>query len=498
MTNKMVLHITAPAVAIGLVLFLTCLAAIRYVNRLQDNLAEVLSRNVASLQAAEELQIRVRQLRFHSMLYLIDPSPERQEHIDEAHQLFVRALGVVRDASHTDEERSRVAAIETAYEHYRTEQANLRAATPRPVAEFHQLVDAHPIKLVVDPCLQLLQLNSDQMKLASEEGQRVRRQGSLVMLLLGLAGPVGGLVVGYGVSRGLSRSIYRLSVRVQDMAQHLDRDVGSVNVVADGDLHNLDRQMAYIVGRVEEAAGRLQQQQRELLRADQLGAVGRLAASVAHEVRNPLTGIKLLVEAALRPENPAPLNAEDLRVIHGEVARLEQTVQGFLSFARVPTPQRTRCDLLDVINRARDLVRGRARQQHVDVHVHAHDQPVPGFVDAAQLSTVLVNLLLNALDAMPQGGRLDVEVSVGRPPGVRLRVKDTGRGIPPEVAGRLFTPFATTKPTGTGLGLSIARRILEEHGGTIGAENLPGGGACFTITLPAPSPEPVHADAAGH
>jgi signal transduction histidine kinase len=95
----------------------------------------------------------------------------------------------------------------------------------------------------------------------------------------------------------------------------------------------------------------------------------------------------------------------------------------------------------------------------------------------------LVNLLLNALDAMPRGGALRVELEAGERE-CRLRVRDTGPGIAPEIAGRLFTPFASTKPTGTGLGLSLSRRIVEEHGGTISAANLPEGGACFTITLP--------------
>jgi two-component system, NtrC family, sensor histidine kinase HydH len=113
------------------------------------------------------------------------------------------------------------------------------------------------------------------------------------------------------------------------------------------------------------------------------------------------------------------------------------------------------------------------------------------------MSTVLVNLLLNALDAMPQGGRLDVDLTTEPSGAVRLAVSDTGSGIPAEMVSRLFTPFATTKPTGTGLGLSLSRRILEEHGGRVAANNRPEGGACFVITLP-PPPEENHADLAGH
>ena len=116
--------------------------------------------------------------------------------------------------------------------------------------------------------------------------------------------------------------------------------------------------------------------------------------------------------------------------------------------------------------------------------VRSPEEVIPVNVDRSQLCTVLVNLFLNALDAMPKGGRLEVELDTGAE-GVRIRVMDTGSGIPAEMVGRLFTPFASSKPTGTGLGLSISRRIIEEHGGQLTGGNREGGGARFTITLPA-------------
>jgi signal transduction histidine kinase len=193
--------------------------------------------------------------------------------------------------------------------------------------------------------------------------------------------------------------------------------------------------------------------------------------------------MKLLVEAALRPGRNASLNDEDLRVIHGEIVRLEETVQSFLTFARLPAPRRHVSDLRETVGRPLDLVRVRARRQGVEVEVAQPGRPVPVDLDAGQFQQVLVNLLLNALDAMPRGGRLRVAVEANGSE-ARLTVRDTGPGIAPEMAGRLFTPFASTKPTGTGLGLSLARRIVEEHGGRIRGENHPDGGACFTIGLP--------------
>jgi two-component system sensor histidine kinase HydH len=284
----------------------------------------------------------------------------------------------------------------------------------------------------------------------------------------------------------LSRSIYRLSVRVQDAAQRLERDIASVNLVADGDLQRLDRQLQQIVGGVEDVVDKLEKQEREMLRAEQMSAVGQLAASVAHEVRNPLAGIKLLIDSALASNNTKPLNMEDLRVIQHEVGRLEQTVQEFLDFAKPPLPRLGRCDLREVIAQAADLVRARARQTNVQIDIRTPASPVSALVDRGQICTVLVNLLLNSLDAMPQGGRIEIDLDEG-PTSRRIRVQDSGAGIPADILPRLFTPFATSKPTGTGLGLSISRRVIEEHRGTINAFNRAPNGACFEVSIPAES-----------
>jgi len=191
----------------------------------------------------------------------------------------------------------------------------------------------------------------------------------------------------------------------------------------------------------------------------------------------------MLVESALRSKGRKPLTLEDLEVIHAELARLNQTVQGFLDFARPPTLRRSPVLLREVVAQAIELVRVRARQQGTYVIVHCPEEAAPVSVDRSQICNVLVNLFLNALDAMPHGGRLEVDLETA-PAEVRIRVTDTGGGIPPEIAGRLFTPFASSKTTGTGLGLSISRRIIEEHGGLISGGNRPEGGAWFAFTLP--------------
>jgi signal transduction histidine kinase len=488
MNRRILLQVSAPAVIIGLLLFGTCLFGIWYIHQLEADLARIIQRNVKSLTAAQQLEISVRQLRHHNFLYLIDRKPRHLQQIIEDHAKFERFLVDVKETTPGDEEAvGYVAQIEGAYRDYHDWLDRLRAQTVTvPAAFLGEQEDTHPIKDVVNPCLRLLEHEQKRMENTYLQTEAVGREAQGIMLLLGVLGPAGGMIAGFGIARGLSRSIYQLSVRVQDMAHRLDQHVASVSIAADGDLRNLDKQLSHVVLRVEEVAERLQRHQRDMLRAEQLSAVGQLAASVAHEVRNPLTSVKMLVEVALRSQNRKPLTLNDLQVIHGEVARLEQTVQNFLDFARPPTPQRSRCDLREVVDQAAELVQARARQQQVELAVHRPDAEVPADVDRGQLRTVLVNLFLNALDAMPCGGRLVVELERSPAQGIELRVSDTGGGITPEIANRLFTPFTSTKPTGTGLGLSISRRIVEEHGGSLTAGNRPDGGACFVLSLSQP------------
>jgi two-component system, NtrC family, sensor histidine kinase HydH len=500
MNRKLLIQVTGPAIVIGLLLFVVCLLGVLFMVRSQRDLGRLLAREVATMQAAGELEIRFRQLRFRTILNLVDPAHARMEPIEEARHNFETALEKARKTASNPRERDAVEAIALGYNQYLRELnllgAELSGAGGQ--ADLHQLVDAHPIRHVVEPCEELVRINWEDIQQAVRANDDLGTWLRLALLGLGLIGPLSGVLAGYGIARALTKSIYQLSVRVQDMAKHLDQTVASVTLPADGDLEHLDRQLQHVVQRVEEAAQNLQRHQREMLRAEQLAAVGQLAASVAHEVRNPLTSIKMLVEAAQRRDHRKPLSDEDLDVIHRQVGRLEQTVQGFLDFARPAPPQRTRSDLRQAVVQAIELVRARARQQGVVLDVNFPGDPVEVDADRGQFTTVLVNLFLNALDAMPGGGRLEVRVEP-RPDGqLVLTVADTGSGIAPQIMAGLFTPFVSGKPTGTGLGLSISKRIVEEHGGTIAAAHRPGGGACFTITLPMFGREDVHAHVAGH
>ncbi len=485
--NRQVLfQVTAPALLVALAMLGTSLLGIRSINHLQADQDKIVSEHVRSLEAAQDLETELRHIRFHSFLYVMDMTPTRWAKVARDQTAFERILGEIRDRAGSDEEREVLGAIESGYTRYRQE---LEATTRSPVGPTKEdaLVwsDAHPIRYIVVPCEQLLNLNRKAMQETVDQSAQQGRRARTWMILLGVLGAVGGLVGGFGMAWGLSRSITRLSVRLRDVHAHLDQEVGSLRLTAEGgDLQRMEKQVGIILERVRDVVSQLQRQECEALRAEQLAAVGQLAASVAHEVRNPLTSIKLLVGAALSGRCPRGLSETDLQVIHDEVGRLERKVQSLLDFARPleigPEPQ----DIAGVVHQVIDLVRERLTRQTVLLTLDLQPGPVAAELDADQFKGVLVNLIFNALDTMPGGGGLDVQLARETGGAVRLTVADTGPGIDDRVADRLFTPFFSTKPTGTGLGLSVSRRIVQAHGGTLTAANRTAGGACFTITLP--------------
>ncbi len=358
---------------------------------------------------------------------------------------------------------------------------------------------------------QLLQF--DQQLLAEAVASRTKMYQLLTRLRTPtvVVGPVLGVLCGLWIARRVRQSIARISVTLSGTDMGDDREVGQVMLTPATDLPGLEEQVRSVGDRIHGIVGELHQARQQLARSERLAVAGQLAAGVAHELRNPLTSLKLLIQTAARRGPGASLDEKQSRVVQEEIARMEDTIQGLLDFARPPVPKRVRHDLGDTIRRALNLIEARAKQRKVVLQLKAPQQPLLLDGDPEQIHQVLINLLLNGIDAAGSGGQVGIEVSSQSAPhkAYRVTVTDTGRGIPETILDRLFEPFATGKEWGTGLGLAISRRIVEEHGGTITAFNRAAGGAEFTIQLPAdadPCPSPTcsdhgrdeHAQTAGH
>lgn len=454
MARFTVFRIAWPVVGLSALLTAACLASIGYIGWLQADLTRSLQADAARLQSAQLVQLRLREYRVHTVVLAAGQGEARRRQVEDDRHRLRAAIDTLRGRLDHPEDDADLSQVERSWAEY---DAELRRELDSPSgfrssAELAEWAERHRVVDLLAPCDRLVERAEARMAdTSARSGEQARWAGG-GLLAVGVVGSLAGLLAGYGIARALSRRITGLSVRVRE-------------------------------------------QEQALVRAEQLAAAGRLAAGVAHEVRNPLTGIKMLVQAAARPDAPSPLTQTDLELIRDEIERMERTVQDLLDFAKPPVAVGPPQDVRPFVTRAVALVGMKAGRKRVTVEADATTEPLIARIAPDPFVSLLTNLLLNAVDASPEGGLVRVAAARTAGGGVRLRVTDAGPGIPAELSDTLFTPFATTKPAGTGLGLAIAQRVAADHGGTLTAANRPEGGACFTLTLP--PPEAGHAQAAG-
>ena len=231
------------------------------------------------------------------------------------------------------------------------------------------------------------------------------------------------------------------------------------------------------------------EQETSLVESERLNAIRFLASSVAHEIGNPLNalGIHLqLMERQIRslPDDQRETFAELVGIARNEMNRLDLIIKQFLSALRPSAPELERANLADVLRETLEVMRPELLDRRIEVVLDAPKDPLPDvFVDRNQMKQVFFNLLRNALQAMPHGGRLAIGLSADERT-LALAIRDTGTGIPEEDFRRLFEPYRTTKANGHGLGLMIVQRIVQDHGGQIEVSSKPGAGTMFRILLP--------------
>ncbi|MGO9438708.1 MAG: sensor histidine kinase [Terracidiphilus sp.] len=233
----------------------------------------------------------------------------------------------------------------------------------------------------------------------------------------------------------------------------------------------------------------LASQREQLVQSERVAAWRELARRLAHELKNPLFPLQLTVEnlvraRALSAEEFDEVFRESTATLGMEIANLKTIIGRFSDFSKMPKPELERIDAKDVIERVRSLYEGAAsREAKIDFETEVTQEAMPMMADPEMLHRALSNLVLNAMDAMPNGGKLTVSAR-RQGSNVEIRVADTGEGLTQEECERLFTPYYTTKLHGTGLGLAIVQSVVADHGGKITVESQAGSGATFIITLP--------------
>jgi two-component system, NtrC family, nitrogen regulation sensor histidine kinase NtrY len=233
----------------------------------------------------------------------------------------------------------------------------------------------------------------------------------------------------------------------------------------------------------------LENQRERLVQSERVAAWRELARRLAHELKNPLFPLQLTVENLTRARQLPPAEFDEVfnestQTLSMEIGNLKKIIGRFSDFSKMPKPELERTDAKDAVMRVRNLyAAGTEDGPKIDLVTKLEESPMPLMVDLELLHRALSNLVLNAKDAMPEGGTVTMSAQ-NRGSDVEIRVSDTGQGLTPEECERLFTPNYTTKQHGTGLGLAIVQSVVADHAGTISVESRQGQGASFVILLP--------------
>jgi two-component system sensor histidine kinase HydH len=507
MNAKLVLRMTAPMVGVSLLLLGVGTVSAWYVHNLQKENSDLLAMDVASMFAAEDIEIKMREVRSNLNRYLRSGDPHYLDKIPSLEETTDSLLQSARLSARRNRELDFISEIEHGCQHFFNEVQRARESGEAESMISTLVADTNIEKEIFFPARAYVDYHRKIVEETRRETQAMADRMGIGLLFLGICGSMAGLLAGFGIARGISRSIVQLSVPVHGVAGKLNEVVGPITLSATAGFEELESALEDMAEHVGTVIERLEQREREVLRGEQLAAVGQLAAGIAHELRNPLMAIKILVQSA--SEGPdGTLRGRDLAVVEEEIDRLESSIQALLDFARPPKPETVILDLRQLVRQTIELASPRAEQQHVSLISQLPEQAAIVEVDGVQIRQVLLNLLFNALDALSEGGVVRITVlrrtqrqfladedsdpglsalppAAGDPDdGYILRVADNGPGLPTELGNRIFEPFVSTKETGTGLGLPICRRIIEDHGGEIKARRGPQNGAEFVFWLP--------------
>ena len=322
-----------------------------------------------------------------------------------------------------------------------------------------------------------LRLRAQQTALRLED-----EESHAIWAAMGLA--VFALVVGFVVAVLAGRTLTPLR-RLAERTKEIARGDYEKRVPADG-----GDEIAALARAFNAMAEALNEREQQLIRHERLAAIGKIAAQITHEVRNPLSSIGLNAEqleeelAALPPDTAAEARTI-ARAIVKEVDRLAEITEAYLRFARMPQPRLEREELRAVIGSLVDFQRAELQRRQITIEVSLPESECPLLCDEQQMRQALLNLVRNAGEAMPSGGTLRITLTVEDDRrGYRLEIADSGAGIDPSNLPHVFEPFFSTKQGGTGLGLALTQQIVVEHGGRIEVQSAPGRGTTFTVHVP--------------
>jgi signal transduction histidine kinase len=445
-------------------------------------ISSLINKNVASFQAAEELETSLLMQRGLVTYYFLDGNPDWLKQLEQHQQSFSSWLRKAHKSAYTEAMEEILDQIESQYLRYlnaREQVIKLYQAGDRKEGAARHPEVRRQFAILFDLCERYKLIHEYTIARARTESQaRARFINALALVAMpGVA--ILGALLAYILFKQILEPIRRLALEANPLP---------AGTAAPDEVKALSHRVHSLLEDVDQAQSQLERSQEHLLQAEKWALVGKLAAGVAHSIRNPLTSVKMRLFSLGRSLTLTDLQQEDFEVISEEIRHLDTIVRNFLEFSRPPKLKMQQVSPSDVVDQALQLLKHRLELYEVQVEVQRRERLPQIWADPEQLKEVLVNLLVNACEAMVRGGAITIreEEAVQEPLGrvAILRLQDTGPGIPAAIQDKVSQPFFSTKEEGTGLGLSIATRIVEDHGGRLDLQSQEGRGATFIITLP--------------
>jgi signal transduction histidine kinase len=420
-------------------------------NEAMDSLlTSLIDRNVASYHAAEELENALLQQKGYLTYYFLDGNPDWLKEIDRYNATFEDWLEKARKSAYTEAMRETIAQIDTQYHQY-----------------------------VINLCKRYKVTHEFAISRVRTESRARARFINAFALVAMPAVALLGVLLAYILIKQILEPIRQLALATAPAT--LGTRVPDEMVALSNRVHSL-------IEDVDQAQTELTRSQEHLLQSGKWAMVGKLAAGVAHSIRNPLTSVNMRLYSLKRSLTMSSSQQEDFEVISEEIRHIDTIVRSFLEFSRPPKLKMQRISPSAVVDMALVLLRYRLESYGVEAKLIRKERLPEIWADPDQLKEVLANLMLNACEVMVNGGIITIrEEEKSEPPlgpAVVIRVSDNGPGIPESFRDKVFQPFFSSKEEGTGLGLSIATRIISDHGGRLELESKQNEGATFIITLP--------------
>lgn len=496
MFSGLVFRMTAPLMAVSLLLLILGAFTAWWVHLTQQRAMDLNAQSIATSNASHRIEDQLLELKTELNNLEVKRDADSLEKTKLAASAISDSLAQPELLDSMDDNQSHLPQIREQYDRFRTIFRELVSTD----TEIIQPELLHRVQsIITEELLPTAKMQSEdqqkQLVKLSRDGQIRADRVSLTLLFLVTCGAIGGLMAGVAVARNVNRSIVELNIPVHAATGALNEVVGPLKFSLDGNLTTIREALDEMANRVGETVQRLQVSQQRIMRSEQMTAIGQLAAGLAHEIRNPLTAMRSLVQMARQSGGASALDDQDIEILSVEIERLNELVQSFLDFARPPKLSRKLVNLGAVIQRTVQLTQSRIDRQGIDIKLDLPEQGVELSADPQQLQQVMLNLVLNAVESQPKGGKIEIRLRESQSAKdvreIEVQVADEGLGIPPDILDRIFDPFFSTKDAGTGIGLAICKRIVEDHSGSLIPQNRPQGGAIFTMLLPALQPESV-------